>query len=140
MTIELGETLVVGENNTKRENKPLKAFHKLSEMKAGEVIEGIYQGKFESKNRPGSFFHVFQAKDGEGHAYGDNKFLDEKINLVKTKAQEFGLSEKGVYAMITFNGKVAGKSGRSYYSFSNPTIVKAKVQEDKPITSEEIPF
>lgn len=139
MTIELGETLVVGENNTKKESKPLKAFHKLSEMKAGEVIEGIYQGKFESKKRPGSFFHVFQAKDGEGHAYGDNKLLDEKINMVKEKAREFGLNEKSVYAMITFNGRVPSKSGRTYYSFSNPTIVKANVTENK-ITSEEIPF
>lgn len=139
MSIELGETLVVGENNTGvKENKPLKAFHKLSEMKAGEMIEGIYQGKFESKKLAGSFFHVFKQKDGEGHAYGDNKYLEEKITLVKSKALELGLNEKSVYAMITFNGKVTGKAGRSYYSFSNPTLVKVK--EENTITTTDVPF
>jgi hypothetical protein len=134
MTIELGETLVVGDNNTKKDIKPLKAFCKLSEMKAGETIEGVYQGKFESKKLPGSFFHVLLKSDGEGYAYGDNKLLQEKIDAAKTKAQELGLTEKDVYIKITFNGRVPSKSGRSYYSFSNPTLVKVSKVTD------EIPF
>lgn len=136
MTIELGETLVVGENNAKKESKPLKAFHKLSALPAGAVIEGIYGGKFESKKKSGLFFHVFTAKDGEAYAYGDNKLLQEKIDAAKAKATEFGLTEKDVYVQITFNGKVVGKEGRGYYSFSNPTIVKASVKDDHS----EIPF
>lgn len=139
MTIELGETLVTGENNVKKDMKPLKAFNKLSTMAPGTVIEGIHQGRFESKNRPGSFFHVFLAKDGEGYGYGDNAVLSEKIEFAKTQAKEHGLTDKQVYMQITFNGKVTGKSGRGYYSFSNPTIIKANVADDT-ITSADVPF
>ena len=133
MNIELGETLVTGENNARRETKPLKAFHKLSALSAGHVIEGIHQGKFESKNRPGSFFHVFLAKDGEGYAYGDNKLLDEKITRAKEAATQHGVDTKQAYIQITFNGKVTGKAGRGYYSFSEPTVVKANVTTDSDI-------
>lgn len=136
MTIELGETLSVGENNTKRDIKPLKEFRKFSVMQPGSVIEGVYQGKFPSKKQAGSFFHVFTATDGEGYAYGDNKLFQEKLDMVKAKAQEHGLTEKDVYTKIIFNGKVTGKAGRAYYSFSNPTIVKIKTTT----TTEDIPF
>jgi hypothetical protein len=144
MTIELGEKIVEGSTGVKKESKPLKAFHALKNMAAGQTIEGIYQGKFESKKTPGAFFHVFQDRNGDGFGYGTCKALEDKIDMIKQEAEKRGASEKELYAVITFNGRVPNKSGgRTYYSFSTPTIYKIVAQVEAKaaeISADSIPF
>jgi hypothetical protein len=144
MTIELGQKVVDGASSFTGEKKPLKAFYPLKTLPAGHTIEGIYQGKFESKNRPGAFFHVFQERDGEGCGYGDCKALEGKIEMIKKEAEKLGVTIKELYAVMTYNGRKASKAnpGKTYYDFTMPTIYKlaAPIAQAAKIDSDSIPF
>lgn len=139
MTIELGEKIATGNGENHR---PLKEFYMLKTLPKGHVIEGIHQGRFESKKTPGYFFHVFKAADGEGYAYGTCDALDDRVKDILKKQEETG---KTLYAKFTFNGRIPSKKNpkMTYYSFGFPELFEAKVSDapaDKSITGEDIPF
>jgi hypothetical protein len=125
MTIELGEKIAEGSNGA--EKKGLKEFYPLKNLPAGHKIEGIYKGTFESKKKPGLFFHIFEDKNGDSFAYGTCKAFQDRIEVIKEKEKEVGGK---VYAEITFNGRIKSKkSTNTYYSFSTPTIYSVKTND-----------
>lgn len=139
MTIELGEQLA-GTGKETGEHKPLKAFYQLKLLEKGHVIEGIHQGRFESKKKPGYFFHVMKTQDGEGYAYGTCQALDDRIKEIKDKETESGTK---IYAKFTFNGRVPSKKNpaMTYYNFSSPAMFPVKnIEESKNINTTDIPF
>ena len=147
MSYELGEQVASGTNH-----KPLKEFIQLKNMKKNDVIEGVHQGRFESKAKPGYFFHVLRKLDGEAYAYGTCQALDDRMNEVLKKQEETG---NKLYAKIKYNGRVPSKSNpkMTYYSFSTPELhVATEKQEeasnapeyemtsDASFSADEIPF
>jgi hypothetical protein len=128
------------------ESKPLEPFYNFKDTPRGTVLDGRYIGKFESKARAGSFFHVFEREDGTRFAAWDNTALGYRVQELQDKEKELGLEAGTLYMSVTFLGKPAGKKS---YSFGKPTIYRiggtGAVSQNaqavsNQVTTEEIPF
>jgi hypothetical protein len=136
--MELG-TQIEGTGQAEGEHKPMKAFHQLKTLEVGHVIEGIHQGMFESKKKPGYFFHVLKAQDGESYAYGSCQALNDRITEVKDKEKELGGK---IYTKIVFNGRLPSKKNpaMTYYSFSSPVMFPVIENKESAPSATDIPF
>lgn len=124
------------------EKKPITAFHALSQMAPNTVIEGYFKGRFESKKKQGAFFIIMEDENGESHAYGTCKILDERIQQFHDKAAELGQDPKKLIMSVTFLGRLPNKNNnRTSYKFSGVSIYKPKAPGvATKLTTDEIPF
>lgn len=124
--------------------KPITAFHPLKTMEPKTEVSGKHIGRFESKNKQGAFYHLFENDKGEVHGYGTCKVLDERVEQFKEKAKELGQDPDDLCMSTVFLGRLPNKNNsNTSYKFTQVVIYKpgtsAPAATDT-VTTEEIPF
>lgn len=142
---ELGEQVEVAQGGPQGEQKGIKQFFKASDLKEGQVVEGVYKGTFESKKTAGYFFHIFEDKAGDVYAYGESVAINDAIKVIKEAAEA---NDVLMYAQFTYQGKHKNKSNpkKTTHRFSKVSFFKTNVPKPVPTapaadhTASDIPF
>lgn len=131
-------------NEQSGDRKPVTAFHPLKELPKGTEISGRHIGRFESKKKPGYFFHMFENEAGEVHAYGTCSVLDERVRQFEEKLTEFGANKNQVMMSTTFLGRLKNKNNdRTSYKFTQLVVFKpgsSSKTDATEINNETVPF
>ena len=141
----MSEREILYGNEPQGDYKPITDFHPLKTMEPNTEIYGKHIGRFESKNKKGAFYHLFERDNGEVHGYGTCKVLDERVTQYKEKVQELGLNAEEAYMSTKFLGRLPNKeNSNTSYKFTQVVIYKPssteQAQENKPVTTDDIPF